>query len=313
MDGPVRPAPSKDEIFDAMAPFIVAMLSAESKAWREVRRGALSEWRRKLWLARVKQLRFRIVREQGPLQTKYSSLWKARDWPSPSATDGFRYYEWRKDVLKAHFWGMQRVHQRLLWRCIEALRPRSVLEVGCGNGLNLLALSTAFSGVRMSGIELSNGGIARAKEAQMSSQLLEPIASFCSWPCLAPHAFREIDFRQGDARNLPFRDQSFDLVFTLLALEQMEAIRDQALAEIARVSARWVAMIEPFPDFNRDPLRRACTKAKGYFSLRVAHLSGFGLRPVFVFDDMPQKVTLGAGFVLATKMQAGAVGQELYS
>ena len=101
---------------------------------------------------------------------------------------------------------------------------------------------------------------------------------------------------------MPFDDSSFDLVFSLLALEQMEAIRDAAVAEVARVSARWAVMIEPFTDFNRDPLRRACTEAKGYFSLGTRDLKRFGLEPVFVFDDIPQKITRGAGLVVAKKL-----------
>jgi SAM-dependent methyltransferase len=194
---------------------------------------------------------------------------------------------------------MKRVHQRLLWRCIGALRPASVLEVGFGNGLNLLALSTAFPGVRWAGVELSTTGVARAKEVQRLAELPREIASFCSWPNEAPQAYRHIDFREGDARQLPFGDCSFDLVFTLLALEQMDAIRDAAISEISRVSSKWLVMIEPFADFNRDPLRRTYARAKGYFSLAVCDLKRFGLTPVFAYDDIPHKITRGAGLVVA--------------
>jgi hypothetical protein len=68
------------------------------------------------------------------------------------------------------------------------------------------------------------------------------------------------------------------------------------------VANKWVALIEPFVDFNRDRLRRACTRSKGFFSLSVHELKRFGLEPVFVFDDMPQKITRGAGLVLARKL-----------
>jgi ubiquinone/menaquinone biosynthesis C-methylase UbiE len=198
-------------------------------------------------------------------------------------------YDWRSEGIKAHFWGMKRGHQRLLWRCIRALHPASVLEVGFGNGLNLLALSTAFPVVRWAGIELSPGGVARAKEMQQLPELLPEIASFCSWPNEAPHAYRGIDFCEADARQLPFDDCSFDLVFTLLALEQMESIRDAAIAELARVSSKWVVMIEPFTDFNQDRLRRTYARAKGFFSLGLRDLKRFDLTPVFVVDDIPHK------------------------
>jgi SAM-dependent methyltransferase len=209
------------------------------------------------------------------------------------------FYEWQNEALKLSPWGVKRVYQRLLWRCIKQLRPTSVLEIGFGNGLNLLALSTAFPGIRWAGVELSPGGVGRAKEAQREPELPLAISAFCSWPITAPEAYRTIDFQQADAQELPFETRSFDLIFSVLALEQMEAIRDAALSEIARVAAKWVVMIEPFVDFNRDPLRSASTRARGYFSLDISDLGRFGLEPVVVFDDFPKKMTLGVGLVIA--------------
>jgi SAM-dependent methyltransferase len=244
-----------------------------------------------------------LTREQANARKKYSATWMKKDWPSPGdATAPVRFYDWHAEGLTLGLWGIKRVHQRLLWRCLKELQPGSVLEVGSGNGLNLLALSTAFPGVRWAGVELSPGGVARAQDAQRQPELPPAIASFCSWPNDARQAYRNIDFRESDARRLPFDDRSFDLVFSLLALEQMEEIRDAAVAEVARVSTKWVVMIEPFADFNRDPLRKACTRARGYFSLGLRDLKRFGLEPVFVFDDIPHKITLGAGLVVARKL-----------
>ena len=297
----IRPDPN--EIYEAMEPYLVRRLSVHSDEWREHHQKELKKWWHQLWRRRLQRFGFKVKREQAKVREKYSSGWAKRDWPSPNdARGGVDTYDWRAEGFQARFWGMKRVHQRLLWRCMKELQPSSVLEVGFGNGLNLLALSTAFPGVRWAGIELSPGGVARAKEAQREPELLPAVTSFCSWPNEAPQAYRDIDFRGGDARQLPFENCSFDLVFTLLALEQMEAIRDAAVAELARVSAKWVVMIEPFADFNRDPLRRACTKAKGYFSLGLGDLKRFGLEPVFVFDDIPQKITLGAGLVVTRKL-----------
>jgi SAM-dependent methyltransferase len=293
--------PHRNEISDTMAPYVVQRLSIQSEEWRTDRRKALGEWRRRLWLRRIQSLRFKLKREQTMVREKYSSGWEEKTWPSRS-NGRISSYDWQSDGLKAHFWGIKRVHQRLIWRCVRALRPASVLEVGFGNGLNLLALSTAFPGVRWAGVELSPTGVARAKEAQRQTELPAEIASFCSWPNEAPQAYHAIDFREGDARQLPFDDCSFEMVFTLLALEQMEAIRDLAISEIARVSSRWLVMIEPFADFNRDPLRRTYSRAKGYLSLAISDLKRFGLTPILAFDDIPHKITRGAGLVVATRL-----------
>jgi SAM-dependent methyltransferase len=297
-----RIMPHRSEISEAMAPYIVARLSVHSREWREHYKKELRKWRLMLWRRRLQHLGFKVKRDQAKLREKYSSSWMKRDWPTLTpSTERVDFYNWHGEGYQARFWGMKRVHQCLLWRCIRELRPAAVLEVGAGIGLNLFALSTAFQGIRWTGVELSPGGVARAKEVQRQSELLSEIASFCSWQNAAPLAYRDVDFREGDARRLPFSDNSFDLVFSVLALEQMEEIRAAALSEIARVSAKWVCMIEPFVDFNRDPLRHACTRAKGYISLSIRELNSFGLEPVVAFDDMPQKITRGAGLVVSRK------------
>jgi ubiquinone/menaquinone biosynthesis C-methylase UbiE len=300
---PERVTPHRTEIADAMKPYLVERLSVHAEEWREHRRRELKAWRRKLWRRRLRQFSFAMARQQAQVRETYSSAWSKLDWPTPGDPKmPVHFYDWHDEGLKAHFWGMKRIHQRLLWRCLGALQPKTVLEVGAGNGLNLLALSTAFPGMRWAGIDLSPMGVTRAKEVQHEPELPPAIPSFCSWKSKDLHAYRGIDFREGDAQHLAFGDRSFDLVFSVLALEQMEAIRDAAVSEVARVSAQWVVMIEPFADFNRDPLRHACTRAKGYFSLRLKDLKRFGLEPTFVFDDIPQKITLGAGLVIARKL-----------
>ena len=45
-----------------------------------------------------------------------------------------------------------------------------------------------------------------------------------------------VTFLQGSAAELSFPDGAFDLVMTVLAIEQMERIRARALAEITRVA-----------------------------------------------------------------------------
>jgi ubiquinone/menaquinone biosynthesis C-methylase UbiE len=134
------------------------------------------------------------------------------------------------------------------------------------------------------------------------SALPPVIAGYCPWGVADPGAYRRIDFQLGDATRLPFDDNSFDLVFTRQALEQMEAVRDAALAEISRVAKTHVLMLEPFADFNSSPLNRDFVAAKDYFSLPVAGLSRFGITPTFTHDDFPQKLTLGQGLV------AGKIG-----
>jgi hypothetical protein len=103
---------------------------------------------------------------------------------------------------------------------------------------------------------------------------------------------------------LPFSPKSFDLVFTIQALEQMEAIREEVLSNIASASAGYVAMFEPFADWNSSLGRRAKIKMSNYFAARIDDLPSYGLLPVFATDDMPMKVNYGVGLVVASVSSA---------
>src|SRR5262249_50021532 len=146
--------------------------------------------------------------------------------------------------------GEKRVHHRLLFRSIERLRPRTVLEVGAGNGLNILTLAARFPEAHFTGLELTLGGVQAAARVRAMPEFPRMLAEFSVDPPAAQAAHRRVDLIQGTAASLPFRNGSFDLVFTVLALEQMEEIRKSALAELRRVARDFVVMIEPFRDWN---------------------------------------------------------------
>jgi SAM-dependent methyltransferase len=209
--------------------------------------------------------------------------------------------EWGERRLLARAIGTKRVHLLHLLHVLDCLKPRSVLEVGAGNGINLVVLACCQPGIRLAGVELTAGGVAAARGTAGLARLPQELLDFCPVPPKRDAVAGAIDFRQGDARRLPFRDGEFDLVFTSLALEQMEEIRDAALKEIARVARRWAVMIEPFRDFNDSGVRRRYIRAYDYFSARVDDLRSFGLTPMVQTADMPHKLALKPGLVVAEK------------
>jgi len=87
-------------------------------------------------------------------------------------------------------------------------------------------------------------------------------------------------------------------VFTVLALEQMEEIRNFALGELRRVAREFVLMIEPFREWNQSAIRRDYIIANDYFSGSVADLPSYGLQPMYA-DEIPAKLARGTGVVLA--------------
>jgi hypothetical protein len=81
----------------------------------------------------------------------------------------------------------------------------------------------------------------------------------------------------------------------------MEAIRQSALGEIARVARRHVVMLEPFREFNRWGVPRLYVRTRDYFRGSVAELDRFGLKPVLCVPDMPAEVWLRPALVVCEK------------
>jgi len=100
----------------------------------------------------------------------------------------------------------------------------SILEVGCNIGNQLLVLQT-MGYTNLSGIELN------AESAQLARE-----RTGC--PII-----------QGSATNLPFKNKSFDLVFTsgvLIHINPSEQVT--AMSEIARVSKKWIWLLEYYSE-----------------------------------------------------------------
>ncbi len=179
---------------------------------------------------------------------------------------------------------LKRVHLLFLMRIIQTLKPARVLEVGSGMGLNLLLLAAKFPEIKFTGVELTAAGHEIAQTFRASQRLPDQLKEFSPLPLVDNQAHQTVSFFQGSAAQLPFEKNSFDLVYSILALEQMEAIRDEAFGQIAAVCSGHVAMFEPFADWNATPMRRHLIASRKFFSASIADLPSYGLEPVFASD-----------------------------
>jgi 2-polyprenyl-6-hydroxyphenyl methylase / 3-demethylubiquinone-9 3-methyltransferase len=93
---------------------------------------------------------------------------------------------------------------------------KRVLDVGCGGGL--MAEEIARLGCRVSGIDMSEPSLETA-QAHAAEQGLK------------------IDYRRARAENLPFDEDTFDIVYCCDVLEHVESV-EHAVAEAARVLRR---------------------------------------------------------------------------
>jgi len=117
---------------------------------------------------------------------------------------------------------------------ISNLKPKTILEVGCGFGRVLAALEvnkSLFDYDKLIGIEFSDTMIEQSKKYY---NLVKELKTF-------PQIIK------ANARSLPFEDKSFDMVYTHVCLTHIppEHILD-VYRELNRVAGKWIMLIERF-------------------------------------------------------------------
>lgn len=282
----------------ALSPFLLDG-EAGKRAWKKNfasrRRGTLKRL--------VKRLFGFERRDSKAIQAEYHRAWSVGydKYDVGAGPRKPKAWQWNDRKLALDGAAATRLRSPLLAAVIEELKPRRVLEVGCGNGMNLISLACHFPEVEFTGIDLTPAGIEVAQTLQAESELPRKLVEYIPLEYKDPDAFKRIRFLIGSAADLPFADREFDLVYTVLAVEQMERIRDAALSEIARVSSGHVLMLEPFRDANSRGVRRFYTLSRNYFRGSIAGLEKYGLKPLWATGDFPQKASLGSSLVLARK------------
>ena len=132
---------------------------------------------------------------------------------------------------------MDRFHADLddLW---GRAAPRSVLDVGCGEGVLTHEWAEKLGDERIVGIDLDDPKLASEWAARQRPNL---------------------EYRVADATSLSFADDEFDLA---AAIEVLEHVPDPeaTVAEMARVAERWLLVSVP-----REPLWRALNMARGAY------------------------------------------------
>jgi SAM-dependent methyltransferase len=291
-----------------MEPFVALRVTPDDPVWTaEVARKS-AKTKRQLrkrrwlgWLGRGKR------RDQTRIKEEYDGSWaRKRLAPyemEPRPTSGAAW-QYAGEVMFATAAAGSRARLLVLMRAIDMLRPRSVLEIGCGNGLNLLTLACCFPETRFAGVELTEGGFAVARSVQEDAELPEVLRRFSPEPIVDPRAHRRVEFHLASAADLPFANGAFDLVYSSLALEQMEQVRTQALTEMARVSRFHTLMLEPFWECNDRGLRRDYLLTRDHFRGRIDDLPRYGLDPILVTDDLPGEIWLQPCLVVCRKRAA---------
>ena len=118
-----------------------------------------------------------------------------------------------------------RIYTRIyatIWKTLEYDPPKSVLECGCNVGLVLRALGN-ITDAKLNAIEPNAKARAIAQQAG------------------------DVNIVEGSLQGIPFEDRSVELAFTSgVLIHVAPADLDKAFDELARVSSKYVLMIEYF-------------------------------------------------------------------
>lgn len=146
---------------------------------------------------------------------------------------------------------------------VVSLRCTSVLEVGCGTGIDLRLFPENFE---VHGVDLNELALEVAKEKNPT-----------------------FDFKKGSVTNLPFADSSVDFIFTHKFLNCLnKEDLDKGISEMYRVSKKYIANCEIYD--------KSESKIEGIFSSRNmgkrwGNYDGMIISDVDMHEDIePEKI-----------------------
>lgn len=196
---------------------------------------------------------------------------------------------------------------------INSLQPESVLEIGSGNGLNILCLAVMCPTVkRWQGIELTESGVAAAKK-YLKEPPLETLAYITREP---KEIIRQrisqanITFEKGDINNLAIPDNEFDFVFSFHVLEQVPHTYKQVLGEVYRVTKKSAAFFE-FWDEGQNIFQRIHIRNRGFFkgSFRDIEPVGFTILR-FEISELTQVAFAGCFLLCAANKDSRRIDSD---
>jgi SAM-dependent methyltransferase len=130
--------------------------------------------------------------------------------------EGQTFFDFAAEVgLTKHVGGLDTTG--VLLELCHISRDKYVLDVGCGAGVTPIFIAKKY-GAKVVGVDINNGMVARSTERAVREQVAD-----------------RVEIRQADAQDLPFEDETFDIVITE-SVTAFPADKQQAVNEYVRVT-----------------------------------------------------------------------------
>lgn len=137
------------------------------------------------------------------------------------STDNYRKHTHRNPIQRLLLWNFF----RHLLSLISKRKVDSILDVGCGEGFTLNRLKEKGIGKNLEGVEYLQTAIDLGKKM-----------------------YPDIKIKKGTIYDLPYKDNSFDLVLCTEVLEHLDE-PEKALKELVRVSKKYLVISVPNEPF----------------------------------------------------------------
>lgn len=143
-------------------------------------------------------------------------------WRKRPATDKKKDWNFDGSWLSGYIDSIDHPHRDLITDVIGKLPSRSLLEVGCSIGPNLILCNALFKGMKLAGIDVSEVSIKHAKGLKYS-----------------------FDLKVASVMDIPFDDDEFDVVLADAVLMYVPPDDiEYAISEMSRVAKKAIVVVD---------------------------------------------------------------------